>query len=86
MFSVKCSCNVLLKNVYVAGEGKKEEENAIGFTNYHSASPTEGRVRLFVFSGFFCREGEGNSATLNGQRASQRELKNIYILFLPTII
>jgi hypothetical protein len=48
MFSAKCGCNVLFKNVYVADEGKKEEENAIGFTDYHLASPTKGRVELFL--------------------------------------
>jgi hypothetical protein len=56
MFSAKCGCNVLFKIVYVAGEGKKEEENAIGFTDYHSASPTEGGVRVF-FQDFFVGRG-----------------------------
>ena len=48
MFSTKCGCNFLFKNVYVAGEGKKEEENVIEFIDHHLASPTEGGVRLFL--------------------------------------
>jgi hypothetical protein len=68
----------------VAGEGKKEEENAIEFTNYHSASPIEGEVKLFLQDFFVGRRGD--SATLNGRKASQRGLKNTYIVFLPTII
>jgi len=85
MFSAKCGCNVLFEIVYVAGEGKKEEENAIGFTDYHSASLIAGEVKLFL-QDFFVGRGRGDSATLNGRRASQRGLKNIYIVFLPTII